>query len=186
MKIDRRMKLAVPIERGDGSIIWVHSEPISREVFERYYLVIAQAFAEIYGMGLSWVAGPSVAALTLKGVAQRLGQWEGPDGVENGLMAEIRRLSNVIVPTERGWETTPLDLAEKDGSIDEGDRAEIEGVVVFFIVASSMHKRSDLATILAGVSKTWDAVATSSNCTEFARSLKTSTEGENTGEKAAG
>jgi hypothetical protein len=180
MRLDRRLNFVIPIEQ-DGKTVYVHSMPISRDVFERYAIVIAKTFAAIYNEGLGIIAGPRVAAHVLKKVAVASGEWDGESGVARGLMAEIRRLSNVLVPGAKGWETVPLEDAIKRGMIDPEDASEVENAVVFFCVASSMHKRAELKAVLDGASMYWGARVESSNCTEFAASLPTSTAGANTG-----
>jgi len=181
--IDRKLNLVIPVDNSDGSVTYVHSTPISREVFERYFKIIARTFAEIYSGGYTVYAGPRVAALLLKSTAMDLGVWDGPTGVERGLMAEIRRLTNVVLPAPQGgWVTMPFVEAIKAGQINDDDVAEVDNALAFFTVACAMHKKSDLMGILSGASKLWGGSTTSFNCTEFAASLTTSTEVGNTGE----
>lgn len=183
MNIDRKLNLVLPVERETGAI-YVHSTPISKAVFETYFEVISKTFASIYGGGHAVQAGPRIAAMMLKKVATDMGIWGGQAGVENGLMNEIRRLSNVIAIGDRGWETMPLDDAIARDVLGEDDLSEVENAIVFFIVASSMHKKTDLPAVLGGMGVLWDALTTSSNSTEYANSLKTSTRDEPTGETA--
>lgn len=171
----------MPVDAEAGRI-YVHSMPISREVFESYYLVISKTFSAIYSHGLHAAAGPRVASMLLKSIAIESGVWEGSAGVENGLMNEIRRLTNVVMPGESGWVTMPFDTVLKRDILDADDISEIENALVFFTVASAMHKKADRASILAGAGKMWDWQIESSNCTEYAKSLPTSSEIENTGE----
>lgn len=183
MRIDRKLNLVVPVEREDGAL-YVHAAPLSREVFERYFLVISKTFAAIYGERLNVVAGPRVAALMLRKVAQDMGVWDGPEGAALGLMGEIRRLSNVMVPRSGGgWEMVPLDSAISSQMLDEDEVSEVEGAIAFFMVASAMHKRADLPPIWAALEAFWDAEATSLNAMGYVSSLKTSTGGETTGAK---
>ena len=46
MKIDKKLNLIVPVYGDDEKTIrcYVHSTPISRETFERYFLIIGQTF----------------------------------------------------------------------------------------------------------------------------------------------
>ena len=81
MRIDRRLNLVIPIDGAAGRF-YLHSMPVSRVVFEQYFLVLAKTFSAIYGEGLSALSGPRVAAMMLKRIAQRDGSWEGQDGVE--------------------------------------------------------------------------------------------------------
>src|SRR5215831_13634119 len=110
VRISRSLNLVVPVDTEAGTI-YVHSTPISRDVFERYYLVLSKTFAQIYQEGLAAIAGPRVGFLLLRDVAQNTrgtngapNAWEGTDGVANGLINEIRRLTNVIMPGPAGWE----------------------------------------------------------------------------------
>ena len=157
---------------------YVHSAPISREVFDKFYLVIAKTFSAIYGEGLGYMAGPRVAAKLLRTVAEATGQLEE---VQQGLIGEIRRLSNFIVP---GQSSIPLEDAARTKKISDEDLEEVDNAITFFTVASSMHRREELRMVMLGASRLWGARTTSSNCTEFAASLSTSTAAESTGEKA--
>jgi hypothetical protein len=169
MKIDKRLNLVTEVETEDGTV-FVHSAPISREVFEKYFLVISKTFAAIIGEGLSFVSGPRVAALMLKKIATDIGVWDGRDGVNNGLMAEIRRLSNVIMPTETGWKTYPLQDVIDKAMLDESDIAEVEGLIAFFICASAMSRKNELRSVLERMAL-WGSSITSLNSTEYACSL---------------
>lgn len=184
MRIDKKLNIIVPIERDDG-LIYVHSTPIGREVFENYFVVISKTFSAIYAQGLGPIAGPRVAAMMLKKVAKDLGVWDGEAGVGNGLMAEIRRLSNVVTPGENGWTTLPLQNAIDRQILTEDELSEAEGAITFFMVASAMHRKRDLPAILSdGMGHLWGTQTTSLDSTEYARSLPTLTATESIGETA--
>ena len=68
MEINRKLNLVVPIERESGEV-YVHSMPIGRQVFERYFLVISKAFASIFQEGLNFYSGPRIAAMMIRQVA---------------------------------------------------------------------------------------------------------------------
>lgn len=174
MRIDAKLNIVIEVETADGSV-FVHSTPLSRDVFERYFLVIGQTFAELVGKGLSLLSGPRVAALLLKDVAQRGRVWDGPGGVANGLMAEVRRLSNVIMPGPAGWRTVPLQDAIDKQLLSEDDIAEVEGLIVFFICVSAMSRKSEIAPVLEQMAL-WGVRTTSLNCTEWLGFWRTSTE----------
>jgi hypothetical protein len=175
MKINRALNLVIPIEGGG----YVHSTPISREVFEKYFLVISKTFANIFSQGLGALAGPRVAFLMLKKTAEEMGNW--PE-VVGGLINEITRLSNLAYPTEKGWKTLPLTSAVAKGVINEDDFHEIEGELVFFTCVSMMNKRNQVEPIMETVNGLWGSQTTSFAFTEFTNSLKTSTEAVNSGE----
>jgi len=176
MKIDKKLNLVVEVETNEGTI-FVHSAPLSREVFERYFLIIGKTFASLISEGLSFVSGPRVAAMMLKKIAQDAGVWEGRDGINNGLMAEIRRLSNVVIPSTSGWQTMPFQDAIDKKAMDDEDVAEVEGLITFFICASAMSRKSEIGPVLERM-RLWGALTTSLNSTEYAASLPTSTTAE--------
>lgn len=182
MKIDRRLNLVVPIERDDGSTLYIHTAPIGEEAFRRYFLVISKTFAAIYREGLSVIAGPRIAAMMLQSVAEGMGDDVWAD-VEQGLIGEVRRLSSAIVLTDAGWKPVMLDNALAQKQVTAEEWSEAEGAIVFFTVASSMHKRDQLPGMLKGLSDLWGTQVSSLNSTEFAQSLKILTEDETTGEK---
>lgn len=182
MKIERNLKIVIPVER-ENDTIYVHSEAISREVFQQYFVVIAKAFAGMYTSGMGHIAAPRVAAMMLQKTAEDMGVWNGSDGVQNGLMNEIRRLANVIMPVAgKGWEMVPLQEAVDRKFFDLDDLSEVENAMAFFIVASAMHKKKDLRGILGGMTGLWDVRIESLNCTEYTASLRMLTAAETTGE----
>jgi len=176
MQIDKNtLNLVMPIERSDGSTVHVYAIPIARATFERYYMVMAKAFNTIYSGGLGIMSGPRVAAMVLKDTAIEMNAWDGPEGVERGLIQEIRRLTNVLVLGDHGWETIPIHEALAKGHIDEDDMSEVENALAFFTVASHMHRKADRRGILEGASKLWGARLESLSCSEFSASLQRST-----------
>lgn len=182
MKINRALNVTIPIKRNDGVVVHAHSTPISREVFENYYLLVARTFSRIYENGLSRTSGPSIAALMLAEIAREMNIWEGPGGAQLGLIGEIHRLTNVLVPGGQGWEMLPLHEAVAKGHLDEEDLSEVDNALVFFTVVFFIHKKTDREPILRAVLPLWDAAISLLNCTAFAASLPTLTQGANTGE----
>ena len=184
MEINKKLNLVLPV--GDA---YVHSTPISQEAFARYYLVLSKTFSKIYTEGLGIAAGPRVAFYLLQDVARDLGG-DKDDAraisladVENGLVAEIVRLSNLVSLTSDGWKTVPLQEALDKGTLDEEDRDEVMNALTFFTVAWAMHRRTDRVAILASAMSLWGGRLESSNSTAFAASLPTSIETESSGPK---
>lgn len=182
MKIDRRLNLVLPVETDSGTI-WVHSTPISRETFERYYRVITRTVADIADDHIANL-GPIVGFLAMRDAARALDDWDGPDGVEQGLLPEIRRLTNVIAPSaENGtWQPLPFDVAVQRGVLDDNDQRDVLGAVVFFICVSATAPPRGAAPILNGMFGRWGGQITSQHSTGFANSLPISTPGVNSGE----
>jgi hypothetical protein len=160
--------------------VYVHSTPINRQVFEDNFLVISRAFTAVYSNGLGPITGPRVAALLLKQEAQTLGIW---DRTQQSLMAEIYRLTNVLAPTEKGWEQLPFDVAKKRGILDDDAVAEVENCIVYFTCASSIHLKAELTVAMEGLNTLWGAETTLSNVTEYMSSLPILTQEESIGEK---
>ena len=182
MKLNKRLNLVVPVDREDGSgTDYVHATPIGEDTFDKYFMVIGQAFNQMYSGGLGLFAGPRVAAKLIKKIAVAAETWEGPDGVERGLFVEMRRNAHFVSP---GKDPISFDEAVSTGALSAEDASEVENALAFFTVASSMHKRNELPTILGVVSRIWAAQTSSSNLTEFSASLRTSTAPASTGEKA--
>jgi len=182
LKLDRKLNLVIPVTQDNNVTVYVHAAPISREVFERYFLVISKTHAQILGAGLGWSIAPRVASMMLEKVAKEDDSWEGPAGVARGLIGDIVRLANVAVPDEKGgWTTIPLQQALDQSYFSEDDTAEIKNAVVFFTVASWMYPRADRNAILSEAMKLWGGRTESSNSTEFVSSLPISTETANSG-----
>ena len=171
MRINSKLNLVVEVETSEGTI-FVHSMPLSREVFERYFIVIGKTFSSVMSSGLSVISGPRVAAMMLKKIATEEGVWDGRDGVENGLFAEIRRLSNVIYPTTAGWQSLPLQAAVDREVIDADDLSEVENLITFFICVSAMVRKGEIQGILEKM-LLWGARTSSLNSTEYQASLQT-------------
>lgn len=196
MIIDKRLNLVVALDRGGGEPpLYVHSEPLRLETFKTYHLVLSKTFATLMGEKLSVTAGPGVAALVLEEVAKTTNRapgvtwWEGVDGVENGLLAEMRRLCNVVAPGPdgAGWAASPLQVAldRTPPVLDEEELLEVMNQVTFFTVISSAAPRKDRPAMIRGAAYLFDGQTVSLNCMEYAASLRTSTPGENTGGRVA-
>jgi hypothetical protein len=186
--LDKKINLVFPITHGD-KLLYVHAMPIRRETFEQYFLVISKTFAAIYKDNLQLFAGARVCALMMREVAKDTLRsdgrtwWEGSDGVEAGLLGEIRRLANVVCTDDVGnWITMPYDDAVRHRILDEDDIQEVEGTLAFFTVNYAIHKREVGRAILTSSGELWGWQIISSDLQEFKTSLTTSTREELTGE----
>lgn len=174
MKVDKKLNLIIPVETENG-VIYFHSTPISRPVFEKYYLLIGKVFASLYAEGLQIIAGPQLAYLMLKDLAEKSGKWED---VQQGFINEIRRLTNVVLD---GREITPLQNVVDKGLVDEETLREVESAIVFFIVSSAMHKKGMLTAMMEVATGLYGWETTFLNSTEYAASLPMLTETESSG-----
>jgi hypothetical protein len=182
LKIDRRLHLVLPLVEGDGKDKkirgYVHSTAIPSEVFHTYYKPMGRAMNAIYRDSLGLMSA-RLAHLILKDAAIELNMWEGEAGVERGLMGEIYRQTLVMLPGKNGWESVPYAQAKLE------DRDEVDGAIVYFILASALHRRAEAEPIINSASNLWSARTESLSSTEFLNSLRTSTKDENSGETAA-
>jgi hypothetical protein len=172
--INKQLNLVLPLPRGN-TFIYVYSTPISREVFDANFMIISKVFTELYTQGLGLSAAPRIAAKMLKKIAIEEGTWDGPEGIQNTLMQEIYRLTNVFLPGDKGWENMPLHTAMVQKQIDDDEVEEVENTLVYFIVAYAMHRRQDREQIISASLKLWGGQLSSLNFTEYRSSLMTST-----------
>lgn len=173
MQINEKLNFVIPLYDGNDQVYaYVHSMPLSREVFEINYLLLSKTFAAIHGEGLGEVAGPRVAALVLRDVAKRMAGEIG-SGLEVPLLNEIHRLTSVLLQSPAGWQPIPFDDCVRGNQLEPEDIAEVENALVFFIAMSAMHRKKMLQVILPGAAQLWGAQTSSLSCTEFAKSLRT-------------
>lgn len=178
--INERLFLIIPIYDDQEQIIaYVHSSPLSREIFEANFLLVSKTFAAIHGEGLGEIAGPRVAALMLKQVAQHMSPSD-PDRLWVPLLNEIRRLTNLLRLSSTAWEMVPFQEAIDKSMLNADDLAEVENALVYFTVCSAMQHRRMAAVMLPGAARLWGAQISSSPCTAFLHSLPTSTTTETT------
>lgn len=180
MRLNEKLHLVIPLyDDEEVSTIqhYAHSAPISREVFEAHFLLLSKTFTAIHAEGLGEIAGPRVAALIMRKVAERMNDQEG----HQALMNEIRRLSNVLTRSGGKWVTMPMQDAIDTKAIGDDDLSEIENAIVFFIVSSVLLPKERKRVMLDGAATLWGAQITSSDCMGFAASLPTSTAIANTG-----
>jgi hypothetical protein len=177
-RITPRLNLVLTLETADGEA-FVHHMPISREAFEQNYLLIGRTYDAMMREGLM-LSGPRLAALRLRDVAREMGNASAAP-----LLAEIRRLTNLVVPGPSGYEAIPYDAAVREGRVGEDDAAEVDAALTFFTLVSRAGRTAafDLATSAIGIH--FPVQTTSCTCTEYAASLKTSTAPESSGATAS-
>lgn len=179
MQISRQLNLVQTVELEGTGKVYLHSTPISRQVWETYFMVLSKTYSTIFSEGVGILSGPSVARMLLQRIAMQDGIWEGPQGVQQGLVGEMRRLTNVIMPQGGGWNAIPFEMAMERNLLDEDSLAEAEGAIVFFICGSAVlrgpSQRTKLEVYLLGLTRLWDRQTSSLDSTAFAASLLTST-----------
>lgn len=184
MKIDRKLNFILEVERDEGKA-FVYATPLHRLVFEKYFEVITETQNKMMEKGPEWLLrmGPLVAKLMLKKVAEEAGIWGGMEGVERGVLAEIRRTTSVLMPTDAGWDAVPLQHALDTKFFEPEDAEEVENAVVFFTVGCASMKRAQRDPFMEAASVLWGASVTSLPLTEYQSSLPMPNAEENIGEK---
>ena len=192
MRIDKRLHLVIPIyqdEEGGEIIAHVHSTPIAEEIVDRYFMVLGQTYSAIFSQGLGLAAGPPHAMRVLKAIAMERGKWHddpktGEAGVENGLVAEMKRLTMVDALIDGKWQDMPLEVAVARGVLSADDRIEVENAIAFFTAASATLGRAQRAGMLRAAAELWGAEISSLNFTAWRASSRTSTATASSGEKS--
>lgn len=185
MRISKNLNIVIKVDTEKGEA-FVHSSPISRDVFEKYYNELGQVFTDsMKGVDQAHMAlsAPQLAYPSLKSISKARGSWDGQDGVKNGLINEIIRLSNIVYAGDKGWETKPFHIALKDGILNEDDEAEVLSNLVFFTVVSKVAPKDLRTSFLEIVGQLRDWEFTSSDSTQYMTGLPTSTVEEVTKKK---
>lgn len=177
MELNKRLNLVIEVERADGITVFVHHTPIDRTIYEANYFVLLQTLTSMYSAGLREGAVMRVGMLHLMKTAEDMGILPT---VEKKLLPEFWRLTNVVMPGERGWTTLPFEIAIKD--FDDDDISEVKNMICFFTAASWVHPKKERIALYEILKRSGLQIV-SLNSTDFASSLTTSTVAENTGAK---
>jgi len=183
-KINRRLNLVLECERPGGAKVFVHAVPISRETFEANFIAIGAAMTSLYKEGLHPTICTGMAYLALKKLmVERPADYGALDQM---LLQEIWRLTNVLVPSDRGFETVPFAEAMQPGSpyLDDEEIAEIMNYLCYFTCASWVHSQRDLRGVYEVLTASGARII-SSDCTDFRSSLTISKPVVNTGATAS-
>jgi hypothetical protein len=167
VKIDNKLNLVLTINDSGGDI-YIHSTPISKDVFEQYYLVLSRAYAFIYSKGM-YLTAPRIAHLVIKQIAEEEGVSES---VNNGLINDVIRRSNVIYPSSNGYVTTPLSNALSSKLISDDQFSDVKGMLFFFIVVSAVAQKELIEPSMLQITDLWGYATTYSNVTELKNSLQ--------------
>ena len=161
MKIDRALNIVMQIQTAKNGVVYVHSTPISRSIFEQFYLEIGKVFSQCFdsvNQAHLALSAPQLAYPALKSISMKSGNWDGTGGVKFGLVNEIIRLTNVVISGEQGWYSLPFDTAVKRGFFDEDEEAETLSSLVFFTAISKVAPKDlkDSFLEMAGSLRNWE------------------------------
>ncbi len=182
MKITDDLKLAIPLRSiADGVEIYAYHVPISREVFESNYRLLAGVKSELAGKGAHYLmsAGPRIASLALMDEAKKESSSNGnfdeagnPDcSSAKAFLMEIKRLTTVLIPGPSGWDMLPIDAAISSGKIDAEEWQEVESNIVFFTCHYSLARRSEREITANATASLLMGACTSLPPSEFVASL---------------
>lgn len=173
------LKFVLPIKDN----IHAYHTPISEEVFRANFKVLAAANSALCSKGIQYTAsvGPRIATLTIldEGRQEAARRQEEGDMGAQALLDEIKRLTVILVPSEKGWNVVPVDQAIGK-HITKEEWEEAENVIVFFTCLYSLtppRNRKEAAEAICGVI---EATPTRSAPTEWKGSTTTSTKGAST------
>jgi len=181
MKIDEKYRLVIPIGRDtDGSaVLNVYSTPISKEVFEANYRILSATHVAMMNSGIARAAmvAPRTARLRLMDEGRREAAEQGETGDSGGsaLLAEIKRLTLILVHNASGWDMLPVDAAIAQGHLDAEDWQEVESSLVFFMCSFYMAPRRDRKVIAEVMAEILRGSITSSEPMEYVASSQKST-----------
>ncbi len=174
MKINDQLNIVIPISDN----LQLFSAPVSEQVFEANYRLLGDTQAQLFGKGMqkALLTGPMTAALALADVGRKLSAEEGTDDDfgASAFLAEIKRLTTVLLPGKQGWEMSPVAAAIQANVLDEADWKEAEALLVFFTCAYFLQPRRERAKSLELIVETLGCSTTSRNCGDYADSLQTS------------
>lgn len=170
MKIDRKLNIVLELELSDGRPAHVHSVPVDSNVCDANYMLISEAMASLYSkLGANPAMVSRVCYHRIKELIDTVPAYRV---AEQSFLQELWRLTNVVLPSERGWETVPFYECMQQGSdhLSAGDVREVQNYICFFTAASWLHPRKELEGMYEFLIA-YGAQITSSNFTEFTSSL---------------
>jgi len=168
MKIDRKLNIIIEMDRGEGSKLFVHAAPVSREVFDAHWQMIAKAYGAIMNSDMAGFA-TRVAMRMIRQVAEDSGT------NADALADEIRLRATVVLQNGGKWDTIPLQQAVSGGMLDEEEAAEVDNNIAFFTCCWHMTPRAQRTEFLTGLARRWGVQTSSSDSTAWANSLRMST-----------
>lgn len=174
MEIDGSLNIVAPID----DPVQAFSAPLPESVFKASYRVLARANEEIFGRGMkaALLTGPRTAALAIADAGKRIAEEDGKEGDSgaSAFLAEVKRLTTILAPTDAGFDMLPVDSAIQAGKITADDWGDVLGALCFFTLGSQFETRRARAGLLDFLTGALSCSLTPLNCEAFADSLTTS------------
>jgi hypothetical protein len=180
MQINESLNLVLPV----SETVKAYHTPISREVYEANFRILAATKAAIFSKGIHYAAGvgPEIAALTLKEEGKLESESRGKEGDfgASAFLKEIERMTTILAPGDQGYDMVPVDAAIAQGVMDLDDWRDLESAIVFFTCQYAMNKKAVRKTLSESAALVTGGLITSLSLTEYADSLRTLTKAEPT------
>ena len=174
MEIDANQNIIVPID----DPVQAFSAPLPESIFKANFRVLSRANEEIFGRGMkaALMTGPRTAALAIADAGKRMAEEDGKEGDcgAAAFLAEVKRLTTILAPTDAGFDMLPVDSAIQSSKIAAADWEEVLGALCFFTLGSQFETRKGRGEILGFLTGTLNCSLTPLNCEAFADSLTTS------------
>lgn len=186
MQIASDLRLVVPID--DPPRIYAYHSPISREAYQSAFRLLRDAKVAMIGTSARHAfAARGDAALYLRdaGAAMARERDEEGDGGATALLAEIKRLTTVLVPGTAGYDMLPIDAAISARAISADDWSDAEASIVFFTAWAAGTPRREMAKTMEMAAGLIGGSITSLDAMAWAASLRTSIAPATTGQVAA-
>jgi hypothetical protein len=182
--LDKRLNLVLEVERDDKSICYIHSAPISRNLWKTHYTFLSMSINSLYADGFP----PSTCARIIYNRMLEIAEQQKDrfGNLSKTLFPEIWRLTNVLVPTDQGFDTVSFYDAMRDPKIlDQDNVEEVQNFICFFTAASWVHglSRKEREAFQQLMTKGFGVQITSLPVTEYKSSIPISKPEENIGEK---
>ncbi len=181
--INGDLRLVIPARSTEAGepIAWAYHTAISSQVFEANYRVLAATKAALFAQGprYAFEVGAQIAGLRLRDEGRRdavdRGDLDGDgsprDGGVAALLAELQRLTMIVLPSPAGWETMPVAVALQRGMMDADEWREVESGIVFFTSLFHLTPRAKRAQIGGVAASMQGGSLTSLPLTEWTASL---------------
>lgn len=195
MKINDALNVVLPVRSGpSGTEVSAFHTPISREVFEANYKLLAYTKANLASEGIYYQmdTGPRIAAMVLRDRARHDAEAQGDIGdkgkpserAAEALFEEMKRLTTILGPTPNGWQTLPVDAAIQADIITRDEWDETLSEIVFFTCHYALARSAEKQGIGQATASVLKASVTSSPLSEYVASLPKSTMAAPSTEKA--
>lgn len=182
MQVNAALNLALPVvfDSTGEPTVWAYHTPISTEVFEANWRIIAKAKQEVFSSGLDYAAsnGPKIARLALLDAARADALDRGTEDVGKPFLAELQRLTTILAPGPNGFEFLPVEIALRQSTIDAEDWSEAESQIAFFTFGYAMARRAGRAELTRVLASLMGGSTTPLSLMDYAASLRTSTPAE--------